>query len=214
MSVSLSTPVSPVTTTIAAPYWTPSSVVESVKEGLREVDAVFTRIITSFPPGASAEKSELELCFEPTLPEFYKVLDKAGTAVQDPNMLLATDKLFGGFFQQCFEDETYRKQRQEHDNSIRHHEQQVRILEKNLDECQKQNPDRRCYKLVEVGRLPKLERVRTEEQTPFKSREWVPVQGYLCWSVNVDVPWWRGLFDKLYNKGGYNCDLTTNKPTV
>jgi len=210
MSVSLSTPVFPpvATTTAAAPYWTPSAVVEYVKEGLLEVDAVFSRIITSFPPGASAEKTELQECLGQNLPLVYEVT-QAGVTKHDPNMLTAAHQLYGPFFQQCFEDETYNKLRQEHDSCIKYHEKETQAIEAKLEKCEKDNPGYRCYKLVEISKRPMLERVKGDDEA--HAREWKTLPGYLCWTINVNLPWRP---DKFYAKGGYNCDLTTNKPTV
>ncbi len=171
-----------------------------------KVDEVFSRMV-SFPPGANAEKTELQECLGTNLPVVYQITQK-GVEVSDPNMLSAAHQLYGPFFQQCFEDETYNKLRSEHDKAQAHHEKEVKAMESKLAKCEQDNPGKSCYKDKEISRRPALERVKMEDQS---GREWKTLPGYLCYTININRPW---MLDKTYDKGGYNCDLSTNKPTV
>ncbi len=183
-------------------------VLDYLWSGILKIDNVFSHIAT-FPPVASAEKTELQECLGTNLPVVYQITQK-GVEVSDPNLLNAAHQLYGPFFQQCFEDETYNKLRNEHDKAQAHHEAQVKVLDGRLVKCEQDNQGKTCYKQVEISRRPALERVKIEGDSAA-AREWKTVPGFLCWTINVNRPYWP---DKMYDKGGYNCDLTTNKPTV
>ncbi len=184
---------------------------QTVQDGFLAFEAIFSRAMNVLPTAnaqpVSEQKSNFERCVEGNLAEVYRIT-QAGVANNDPQMLEAAHKLYGPFFEQCISDETYNKMRAEHDQNSEHHAKQIKTLEEKLDKCEQVHTGESCYKYIETGRRPTLEKVKSEDARAIS--EWKAHPGYLCWSIYVN----RWLFDKFFASGGYNCDIKSNKPTI
>ncbi len=184
---------------------------EAARDTVYAADALFSRAINFLPcaeaSSVETRKTRLAECIQPAVAEMVRI---TGHALQQNNekMVEAAEMAFGPFRAKCFADDTYDAMNEEHQNNLKHHEQQEKLLEDSLKECHQRNSGMECYKATEIGRRPQL--AGTPDEKHVAIYNWGTKPGYLCWSIYID----RWVLDKFYASGGYNCDLKTNRPTV
>jgi hypothetical protein len=158
------------------------------------------------------EPTELERCLSVPLAESFKSTTVAAST-NDPELLLAADQFFGRFFDHCFDEQSFHRNKKLHDSFMLTHSKEKAEHEKKLKDCEKAYRAENCYPYNVAERLPDIflaEKKHVGNDQVVTTKEWAVTQGYLSWSIYVD----NWIKDSLYASGGYNYDKSKGTPTV
>ena len=172
----------------------------------------------NFIPGAeaaptSSQLTQLEKCLAPQLDKAYATTE-AAISTGDPNLMIAANELYGPFFDECFNEESFRKAQDEFTKQMAFHKEERKKHEDSLKDCQKRYGQDTCYTYRKIEKLPEVTKTTTMEMRDGKAvvyKEWDVKQGYLSWSVFANK-WFRP--DPMVGEGSYNYNTMTHEQTT
>jgi hypothetical protein len=190
---------------------------QSLKRSFSFLDNALTRTL-NFLPVARAEntpptQTTLAKCLGKHLEQTYQVTI-AGTENGDSKMLEAAHTLYGPFFEQCFNEETYHKAKEQYKKNLAIHNLKNNQCENKLKECKDKNSGS-CYSQKEEVSpdIFQIDGIRIDHKNgnTVAAREWTTSQGSLFCSIYVQNTLW---LDTYYDNVNYNYDQIKGQTTI
>ncbi len=181
-----------------------------LKSGFFLMDDILSRAL-NFLPGAKAqsptEESSLEKC---TGEKVIVALEATREAIkrQNPDLILAVEKLYSPFFAQCLREETYKIVKAQHDAELKFHEKKIQEFETEKKGCAHANGRSYCYDYKDESR-PKMAPHIVTVGPNIGNWEWKVTHGYLSWSIHVSTVWKLYLGGFKYASDSYNYNTNT-----
>lgn len=202
-----------------------------LKMGFSLIDTIFSKALSILPlveasstvtannpsSGSSASvvpTSTLEKCVGPNLEQAYKVT-AAAIANNNPKLLEAAHMLYGPFFENCFNDESFHKANEIYARDLKAHQEFRKKFEEKLKECETENGGTGyCKAKSKVDITPdifQIDKTRTENGQTVTAQEWTTSPGYFSASIEIYKWYWS---DGYYSSSSYNFDTDSKKRTV